>query len=90
VPFEKEQYVEVEKIGCFPSGNKTVNVGLWAYADGSPRVRIYTTGEKKDGSTFESTAGSFTADEARQLGPLLVQAGEALAAQKPKPKGKKS
>lgn len=78
-PFDKEQYVEVARIGEAPgSGSTTLRVAIYQYGDGAPKIKLQRITARREGEELKLDPKGMSADEAEAAGTLLSQAAKSL------------
>ena len=79
MPYDSDKDKCLKIVGnTSPDANTGIEVGLWAYDNGKPKVGMVRKGRRKNGETYTSPIGRVSEEELSLLLPLLQEAQKTL------------
>jgi hypothetical protein len=79
MPYEKEKDKLIEVVGAVEHPRSTIEVGIYSYDGGAPKIGVTRFTEREDGKRSYQSLGRLTRDEAEGLLPILKAAAEKLS-----------
>lgn len=80
MPYDSDKDKCLKVVGITsPDTNTGIEVSLWSYNNGKPKISLIRKGARKNGETWTSSIGRISEEELDLLLPLLQEAQRVLS-----------